>query len=166
MTAILVTVPHGNRKDDKVAVKMMECLSRYLPRVVSLTNSKLRKEIDMNRPESRTSSFRREVRSHLQRKRGYLLDVHSSPTLGDREIEFLTFPYVTQNKLVDEMVDVISKWNVVVGKVPSAKVDDISLEAWEYGWMPFLLETYEGLSDKRLDEIAGVIALAIRKTLR
>lgn len=162
---VLLTVPHGAPGNDAIAPPVAfsthdRCLERGIDAglIVSVCDRYL--IVDMNRPKSRESDFRRAVRRELGRGTKLLVDVHSFPdrypVYTGLDMVLIHTPGVTDKDFLRRYATLLNLAALKLGKSDFAAevqdqhqpiVHDILLEARELG-MPsdavMLVEHNEG----------------------
>jgi len=154
---IIITVPHSlclhtYRDCDMLAKKAGTLLYKGLKEkhnTIIMFSNVHRTKLDLNREESRQSSFREELRILLKEENvKMLLDVHSFPNRSlPGEITFLVF---NVNNFVYRLTTWLLQNNIDVNIVTASKVNDIILEAEHNNIKQLLIEFNESLTDERL----------------
>lgn len=179
-TDILLTVPHGNPADDKLAPAVADSLYAKLQAkgfsAKLLGNMLSRHIVDANRPVGRSLPFRVGVRKEVQFGAKLLIDVHSYPLSapeyrGD-DIVLLRTPQIQDmvfykryvlllNSVAQELG--IPSFSAVIA--PAKKVDDLVIEAFELGQPSNALMLAEHKEDGDPDLYAHIHAEAIQRLL-
>lgn len=122
---VLLTVPHGAPGNDAIAPPVAfatrdRCVDRGLDPalVVSVCDRYL--VVDMNRPASRDSDFRRAVRREIQAGPKVLIDVHSFPdrypAYTGRDMVLIHTPGVTDKDFLRRYVTLLNLAALKLGK--------------------------------------------------
>lgn len=136
---ILLTVPHGcvsepncDFKADLIAAKTFEILAaEQFPYELEVLINKLpRSIIDMNRPEARGTSFRKEIDDIIKENDIILFDVHTFPNGTNNwffEVGVFDLPPRKDNKFIKQLVSLFDKAGFNTKRVNvSSRLNDIA----------------------------------------
>lgn len=168
-SSVVVTAPHAacatdspwERTCDRAAERMAQLLRADH---VFVNTDVSRTVLDMNRPESRDTAFRRAISETPAR---VLIDVHSFPpgSFGDADFVIME-PDPEPTPKIQQLIDMVrSEHTGLIGRwVQGSSLNSILAVARERGiTASFLLEVSEGLKDGELKRLADVFDLWARK---
>lgn len=147
---VVLTVPHGHADEDRAAEPVARALYKRLAKpdegldVALILNRRTRKAADGNRPESRSTKFRRAIAEELGRGPPRLLvDVHSfrpkSRRFSGRDIVLLHTPGLSSLSFLKHYAKLLRRAGRELGydtkiEVGRAKfTDDVCIQARELG---------------------------------
>ena len=178
----MLTVPHSVCKSeirdcDRTAHEAAIYLHSFLPGSEILESDKLRKEMDLNRKESRDSPFRKSLNNKINNYK-YLLDVHSFPNEYLEEAKGLNFfpkgavpPDVVlmtgtfTNDLENDIANVLcNKYKVQI--IEGVNVLDILSTAEQFKKPAVLLEFNEKYTGEPLKALCKIISGAVTRKFK
>jgi hypothetical protein len=137
---VLITVPHGDLYTNDVGVQYIaeelhDILQNKGIQSILLINEQPREIIDMNRPISRRTPWRQELRKHMVGQFA-VCDIHgfpgdsASPFARDRcDIALLHTPRFTDIKFLRWYARELARQNLNTGVYPATVPNDIVMEA-------------------------------------
>jgi hypothetical protein len=168
MMRVLLTVPHGCEGCDIAAPGFAMHVSKHLDdfgikntKIVSTTK---RKTIDMNRLESRSTSYRRNVSKIIgsMKRDDVLIDVHSFPSGSKSQYDVYFLNIVSSlgdDGFIRAMHAFLEKHGVRTGILEGSDKNDIVTVTLQRGLENVaLVEINESLSPGKAKKIAGLVA--------
>lgn len=165
----IITIPHschyeneffsfGKHTCDRIANKAGKNLYKYLEKSIILYGDKNRTILDLNRKESRKSSFRLFLNKLISYSSPeWILDIHSFPGDSPDMKGEIVILYLLEEKKPKILINYLRNYGIRTNARQGSYMNDIILEAQYHNKKYLLLEYNEDLSTVRLDYISRII---------
>lgn len=132
-----------------------------------------RKRLDNNRIEARNSNMRRRLRTVMKTYHSFILfDIHSFTHGGDFNLDVnpdIVLLYLNSGRRLTRMLlKNMARYNVSAVAIPGSTVNDIMMEALEYGAISALIEIRDSIdaNGEKFTNISNAIKATINQLKR